>query len=316
MTSVLVTGAAGFIGSAVARALGADAEEVRAVDAFSEYGGVARKQQRARGLARDVDVQVEAVDLAADSLVEHVRGVDTVFHLAAQPGVRTSWGDGFATYARDNVVATQRLLDAATQAGVRRVVYASSSSVYGNADSHPTSEEVQPRPVSPYGVTKLSGEHICAAYASRGGPSAIALRYFTVYGPGQRPDMALHRLFTVALCGGSFRRYGDGHQVRDLTYVDDIVRATVAAATTSAEGFVPINVAGGTQVTLAALIEKVGELVGHEVRVVEHPSAVGDVERTSACVERAAASLGWTPRIDIDDGLRRQLDWHRSMDLP
>lgn len=312
MTTALVTGAAGFIGSRLTRRLAANGWDVTAVDAFTDYGGVDRKRRAAARLAGEADIEVVPVDLVVDELPTVLDGVDTVFHLAGQPGVRPSWGAGFEDYARNNVVATQRLLDAATDAGVARVVYASSSSIYGNALRHPTDEAATPEPVSPYGVTKLSGELVCGAYAARASLTVVALRYFTVYGPGQRPDMALHRLFEAALGGAVFPRYGDGSQVRDLTFVEDVVAATEAAGRATAPGLTCVNVAGGTQVTLNELIDRVGELVGRPVPVERHPVATGDVERTSGAVGRAAEVLGWSPVVELDDGLREQLAWHRE----
>jgi UDP-glucuronate 4-epimerase len=310
VTTSLVTGAAGFIGSHLVRELVASDQRVRAVDAFTDFGGVDRKRSNAAALLKEEDVRCLEIDLAEDDLGDVMADVDVLYHLAAQPGVRQSWGLGFTEYARNNVVGTQRVLDAATQHGVGRVVYASSSSVYGNALRHPTPEEVRPEPVSPYGVSKLAGEHICAAYVARGGPPVMVLRYFTVYGPGQRPDMALHRLFQTALGGPPFPRYGDGSQIRDITFVSDVVQATLAAGAATTEGLDVINVAGGTQISVNRLIELVGEIVGTRPTIEPRSTVAGDVQWTSAAADRAAEVLGWTAAVEVREGLAQQFAWH------
>ena len=283
---LLVTGAAGFIGSHVVDRLRADGRAVRAVD-------------RADG------------DLATADLDPLLDGVDTVVHLAARPGVRPSW-DEFESYVADNVVGTERLLAAAARAGrVERFVYASSSSVYGNALSYPTTEDALPAPVSPYGVTKLAGEHLCRAFDV----PVVVLRYFTVYGPRQRGDMAFHRMIAGALGHGApFPLYGDGSQVRDFTYVDDVVAATVAAADAPSASLDPgsvCNVAGGSSASVAEMLDLVGRLVGTPVPVERRPAQAGDVRRTGGSTARIARALGWRPQVDLETGLARQVEWHR-----
>jgi nucleoside-diphosphate-sugar epimerase len=226
--------------------------------------------------------------------------------------VRASWAAGFVDYVAHNVLGTQRLLEAAVGRGVGRFVYASSSSVYGNAVRYPTGEDDLPRPQSPYGVTKLAAEHLCSLYAANHGLSTVSLRYFTVYGPRQRPDMAMHRLIEAALSGGSFPRYGDGSQVRDFTYVDDIVAGNVLAASADVPGGTVVNLAGGSSTSMASVFSLVGSLVGRPVVVDALPPAPGDVDRTGGSVERASALLGWSPSVGLEDGLRRQVDWHRA----
>jgi nucleoside-diphosphate-sugar epimerase len=231
--------------------------------------------------------------------------VDGVFHLAAQPGVRGSWGDTFAVYVRDNIYATQRLFEAAAGAE-RRIVMASSSSVYGNAEAYPTSEDAVPRPVSPYGVTKLACESLARTYFETLGLEVVSLRYFTVYGPRQRPDMAFSRIVAALLEGATFRLFGTGEQSRDFTYVDDAVEATLAAMT-DGSGSRIYNVGGGSETTLARVVEICERLAGRRLDVRHEPSAVGDVRRTSADTSLLRSELGWTPRTPLKAGLAAQL---------
>ena len=241
-----------------------------------------------------------------------LEGVDTIFHQAAQPGVRLSWSDGFAEYASHNVLATQRLLEAARDAEVRRFVYASSSSVYGNQDRYPTVETDLPRPYSPYGVTKLAAEHLCGLYAENWGLSTVSLRYFTVFGPRQRPDMSIHRLCEAVGTGASFPRFGDGTQVREFTYVTDIVAANLAAALADVPPGTVVNIAGGGEITLNELIAMVGELAGSEVVIEDHPAQAGDAKRNGAATELAHQLLGWSPQVSLREGIAAQLAWHHA----
>lgn len=318
----LVTGAAGFIGSRLCARLLDRGDEVVGVDAFTEYYDPALKRAQVAPLTgRDGFTLVEA-DLLDEDWQAHLDDVEVVFHQAGQPGVRASWATGFDAYERRNVLATQRLLEALRRrreddgdaAALRRLVYASSSSIYGDAMRQPTDEDVIPAPMSPYGVTKLAAEHLCGVYSRNFGVPCTSLRYFTVYGGGQRPDMALHRLIEATRRGGSFPRFGDGSQERDLTHVDDVVAANLAAADADDDEVAPgtvVNIAGGTQVTLARLIELVGELLGTPVPVEPRPAQPGDVARTSADTSRAHRLLGWQPRIALEDGLAEQVAWQQ-----
>ncbi len=306
----LVTGAAGFIGSHVAERLLARGAEVRAVDALVPYYDVERKRGHLELLA-GAGAEVIVGDVAEDptALVE---GCDVVVHLAAQPGVRASWAD-FDSYERHNVVATHRLLEALRAQGIDRLVLASTSSVYGDAEAFPTTEDATPLPRSPYGVTKLAAEHLAMVYSRVFGLSVVALRYFSVYGPRQRPDMAMHRLIEAALGGPSFPCYGDGGQIREFTYIGDVVDATVRATTAPVTSGTVLNVAGGESASLRDVIDRVEALVGSPVALDQHPDAPGDVRRTAGSIERIGEVLGWVPATSLDDGLAAQLAWHRSL---
>jgi nucleoside-diphosphate-sugar epimerase len=240
-----------------------------------------------------------------------VAETDVIFHLAAEPGVRPSWGERFEQYVRNNVVATQHVLEAAHDCGGRRLVYASSSSVYGQAQSFPTSEDAVPAPFSPYGVTKLAGEHLAMLYAGNHGLDCVALRYFSVYGPRQRPDMAFRRFCAAALDGHPLEVYGDGGQTRDFTYVGDVVDATRAAAEAPGVAGQVINVGGGSRVRLDEAIDVIGELAGRPLEVRRTEGQKGDVRDTGAAIARACALLGFEPRVDLADGLAAQWEWAR-----
>jgi UDP-glucuronate 4-epimerase len=314
---VLVTGCAGFLGSHLSERLAACSEEVLGVDCFTDYYPREQKEtnlERLRDLRR---FTLRELDLGSDPLDDLVEGIDTVFHLAAQPGVRGSFGASFRRYVHDNVLATQRLLEASAAAPVQGFVYASSSSVYGNSRSYPTSEEAERAPVSPYGLTKLAAEELAAVYGRADGIRTVGLRYFTAFGPRQRPDMAFTRFLTRALAGQPVRILGDGSQVRDFTFVDDVVEGTIAAARRGASGAV-YNIGGGTQVRLLDALTKIESLLDLPIEVEHLPDARGDVRRTCSDPRRAARDLGFTPRVSLDEGLARQAEWAlaRSRPLP
>jgi UDP-glucuronate 4-epimerase len=308
----LVTGVAGFIGSVLAEALLAEGHQVVGIDAMTTSYDRTRKEANLSGLRgheRFCFVEADLRDADLDRLLD---GAAVVYHQAAEAGVRRSWSDDFATYDSCNVLATQRLLESARRVGVGRVVYASSSSVYGNADSYPVTEADLPRPHSPYGVTKLAGEHLCRLYAANHGLSTVALRYFTVYGPRQRPDMAFHRLIEGALDQQPFPLYGDGSQLRDFTYVGDVVRANVLAGEADAAPGTVANVCAGGATVLRDVIEVVEDAVGAPVQVEERPAQPGEVERTGGSNDEARRVLGWEPRTCLADGIAAQVAWHRS----
>ena len=312
----LVTGVAGFVGSQLAEALVADGETVVGVDCFTPYYDRAQKDDNLGALLAGESgpgrFTFHDVDLRDADLAPLLDGIDVVYHQAAQPGVRLSWSGGFATYDTCNVLATQRLLEAARQAGTPRIVYASSSSVYGNATRYPVVETDLPRPHSPYGVTKLAAEHLANLYAHNHGLSTVSLRYFTVYGPRQRPDMAHHRLIEAALDQTPFPLFGDGSQVRDFTYVGDVVAANVAAGVASVEPGTVVNICAGGSTVVRDLIDAVSNAVGRPVPVEELPEQPGDVARTGGSNALAGELLRWGPATTLAQGIQAQVDWHRA----
>jgi UDP-glucuronate 4-epimerase len=308
----LVTGAAGFIGSQVAEALLLQGNSVIGVDAFTHYYARSVKEQNLSRLRTFENFRFVEADLRTADLVALLDGTSLVVHQAGQPGVRLSWGDQFVDYVGHNIVATQRLLEAARRTDVQRFVYASSSSIYGNAASFPTTETTLPHPFSPYGMTKLAGEHLCTLYAENWGLSTVALRYFTVYGPKQRPDMAFNRFITAALEGREIQVYGDGEQRRDFTYVGDVVRANLLAAQRPLPSGSVINIAGGSYATVNMVLEHIAEVVGEEVRVRHVGTQAGDVEETRADCRMARLLLGWNPTVQLSEGLGHQVRWHSA----
>jgi UDP-glucuronate 4-epimerase len=309
----LVTGVAGFVGSHLAEALLGRGDTVVGVDCFTPYYDHETKDANLAVARGSANFEFVEADLRAAPIGELLDGVDVIFHQAAQAGVRLSWHDGFADYAGHNVLATQRVLEAVHAARpAARVVYASSSSVYGNQPRYPTRETDLPAPFSPYGVTKLAAEHLCSLYAENWGLSTLSLRYFTVFGPRQRPDMGIYRLCESAVRGTVFPRYGDGTQIREFTYVGDIVRANLAAAGADAAPGTYVNVAGGAEITLNELIALVGEVAGRPVAVRAHDKQPGDSFRNGGAIDRARELLGWEPIVPLRDGIAAQLDWHRT----
>ena len=309
----LVTGAAGFIGSTLVERLLDDGDDVVGVDCFTEYYDPAAKRRNIGGACESDRFVLHDLDLRTGDLSELLDDVDVVFHLAGQPGVRLSWDQGFEMYDSCNILATQRLLEAVRRAGVERVVYASSSSVYGNAAQYPVTEETLPAPHSPYGVTKLAAEHLCGLYAANHDLSVVSLRYFTVYGPRQRPDMAIHRLIEAALDDEPFPLYGDGSHVRDFTFVDDVVDANIRAGRAEVPAGTFMNVCAGGSTRMSALIAAVEAAVGRPVRIESLAEQPGDVRRTGGDNARARSVLGWAPSHDLEAGIARQTEWHRSL---
>jgi UDP-glucuronate 4-epimerase len=310
--SALVTGAAGFIGSHLAERLVDAGCRVRGIDCLTPYYDPRWKRRNLKTVSRSERFEFREVDLRTADLAAQIADVEVVFHQAAQPGVRASWSDGFALYDAHNILATQRLLEAARTADLRRFVYASSSSVYGEALAYPTSERDLPRPHSPYGVTKLAAEHLCGLFAANWGVPTVALRYFTVYGPRQRPDMAIHRLIQAALEGHPFPLYGSGDQVRDFTFVSDVVEANILAAETEVVAGSVVNIAGGSDIDVRGLIELVEGTTGFPIRIDHLPAQAGDVRRTGGSTELSRQLLGWFPKIDLAAGIRAQVEWHRQ----
>lgn len=313
MNRVLVTGAAGFIGSHLADRLLADGYEVVGLDAFTGNYSRRSKERNLAGAVEEAGFRRVEGDLLTEDLDELLRGVDGIAHLAGEPGVRRSWGDNFSRYLERNVLATQRLLEAADRSAVTSFVYASSSSVYGADRGGPVAEDHAREPASPYGLSKLASEDLVGVYVRERNLPATVLRYFTVYGPRQRPEMALSRFIFAARRGRPVEVYGDGEQVRDLTYVSDVVDATVVALTSRPSGI--YNVGGGARVTVNEMLEAVRRVTGSTAPVSYGPAARGDVASTWADATRAARDLGYRPAMTLDEGIVAQVEW-AARELP
>jgi nucleoside-diphosphate-sugar epimerase len=306
MMRTVVTGAAGFVGSHLCTHLLEQGDSVVGIDAMTDFYDVSLKEANLAALGGGHSFSLHRVDLLDAPLRPLLDGAEVVFHLAGQPGVRPSWGSDFAVYAQRNIMATQRLLEALRDASVRKIVFASSSSVYGDAESYPTVETMRPRPVSPYGVTKLAAEHLCELYRANFGTPTASLRLFTVYGPGQRPDMAFARLIGAALRGDSFPLFGDGRQTRDFTYVGDVVAAMRAAALSGWTGVA--NIGGGSRTSLADVIQMVESLADRAVDVEQRPAQPGDVRDTAADTAVARQAFGYAPVVSLAEGLARMVE--------
>jgi nucleoside-diphosphate-sugar epimerase len=304
----LVTGVAGFIGSTLAERLVADGADVVGVDCFSDYYPRAVKERnlstlRGQPRFRFVESTIQAADLGS-LLADRTH----VFHLAAQAGVRKSWGRDFGVYTVNNIEATQVLLEACARRPLDRLVYASSSSVYGDGVALPMREDALPQPVSPYGVTKLSAEQLCHLYYVNHGVPAVSLRYFTVYGPRQRPDMGFHTFFRAAMRNEPVPVFGDGRQTRDFTFVSDAVAATASASTRGTPGAV-YNIGGGSRVELLDVFELIGRITGRPLRLKMLEPQAGDMRDTYADTARARTELAFAPAVTLEQGLRAQFQW-------
>jgi nucleoside-diphosphate-sugar epimerase len=304
----LVTGGAGFIGSHLCERLLAQGAEVTALDCFTDYYPRAIKERNLSGLRGRPGFRFVETSIAKADLASLIDGTTHVFHLAAQAGVRKSWGRDFQIYTALNVDATQMLLEACVGRPIERVVYASSSSVYGDDVTLPMNEDAVLKPVSPYGVTKLAAEHLCHLYFVNQRVPAVSLRYFTVYGPRQRPDMGFNRFFSALLDGQPVTQYGDGLQTRDFTFVGDIVTATAAAAVRGTPGGV-YNIGGGARVTLLEIFDMIGRVSGRPVTIDRQPAQKGDMRDTYADSSRARADLGFAPAVGLEEGLREMFVW-------
>jgi nucleoside-diphosphate-sugar epimerase len=305
----LVTGCAGFIGSQLTESLLADGHEVVGVDALLNTYATEVKLDNLQRSRESHSFSFFEADLAEAQLDPLVEECDTIFHLAAEPGVRTSWGERFESYTKNNVLATQRLLEAVKKWPDKRVVFASSSSIYGDAEVLPTPEDVQPRPFSPYGVTKLAAEHLCSLYQGNYGLDTVALRYFSAYGPRQRPDMAFHRFCRAAVRGEPLTIFGDGEQTRDFTFVADVVAATKAAAVAPVARGQVYNVGGGSRVSVNEAIDLVTSFAGRRLEVSYVSLEKGDVRNTGADTSRARRELGFNPTTSVKAGLQAEFEW-------
>ncbi|MDH7480480.1 MAG: NAD-dependent epimerase/dehydratase family protein [Armatimonadota bacterium] len=309
----LVTGCAGFIGSTLSEKLLSLGCNVVGIDSFTDYYSKDIKLLNLSIVLSHPRFRFIEGDLLALDLKPLLSEVDWVFHEAAQPGVRMSWGANFDIYVRNNILATQRLLESAVGTNIRRLVYASSSSVYGNSPELPLRESAKPQPVSPYGVTKLAAENLCHLYFVNYGLPVVSLRYFTVYGPRQRPDMAFHRFIRAAIKGEELIIYGNGKQTRDFTYVSDVCDANLLAAQAKeVEGEV-FNIGGGSHVDLNKVVEAIGELVGRSLNVRHVEDQLGDMRHTLSDISAARKSLGYSPKVSLHDGLASQVSWMLSL---
>ena len=299
----VVTGCAGFIGSHLTERLLRENFEVVGIDCFTNYYPRDIKEKNIAQALKDADFKLIEADILD---MQEFPQADYIFHSAAQPGVRTSWGKDFEIYVRNNILVTQKLLEFYKNRDIKKFIYASSSSIYGNAKL-PLKEDMSPNPISPYGVTKLAGENLCHLYYANYGVPVIALRYFSVYGPRQRPDMAIHRLVPAILNGKEFLIFGDGNQTRDFTYVDDIVEANILAARSNSRGKV-FNIGSGNRISVNELIKLISETLNQEARVSYVEEQKGDVHHTRAHIAEARAKLGWRPRVSIADGVKKYID--------
>lgn len=309
---VLITGAAGFIGSHLVEECLRRGWEVVAVDSLTTSYSPTAKVRNADHFRRHHRCTYLEQDILDLDLVGLLEGVSVAFHLAAQAGVRASWGQTFDVYTQLNVTVLQRLLEAARNSGLDRFVFASSSSVYGDAEALPTSESQALKPVSPYGATKALGEHLSHLYFRNFGVPTVNLRYFSVYGPRQRPDMAFHRAIEASLASVEFRLFGDGRQTRDFTYVGDIVQGTLLAAQHAPPGST-YNLGGGSNVSMLEVLEIINAEVGGALEIAAEEAQRGDARDTAADIAAAQGQLGYAPSFDVTTGLRDQIAWHRAL---
>ncbi len=310
--TALVTGAAGFIGSHLCERLLREGYRVVGVDAFTGYYSRSAKEQNLATLHSHPGFQLVETDLSQADPTPLVAEADVIFHQAGQPGVRASWGKEFDLYLHHNISATQKLLEAVKgSTRLRRLVFASSSSVYGQTEELPLSEESLPRPYSPYGVTKLAAEHLCSLYHANYGVPTVALRYFTVYGPRQRPDMGFDKFIRAALEKRPIPVYGDGEQTRDFTYVADAVEANWLALASEGVGAV-FNIGGGSRSSVNQVLATLEDILGHSIRREQRPPEKGDVRHTWADTTKARRLLGFAPRVSLREGLTQQVRWIRT----
>ncbi|GGA13433.1 NAD-dependent epimerase/dehydratase family protein [Okeania sp. KiyG1] len=314
MSNIIVTGVGGFIGSHLAETLLNQGEKVIGIDQFNDYYDPVLKRQNISQFKDNSAFQLIENDIQSLNWSELLADVDIVYHQAAQAGVRASWGEGFRAYTERNINATQIILEAAKDApNLKRLVYASTSSVYGNAETFPTPETICPQPVSPYGITKLAAEQLGKLYHQNFGVPCVYLRYFTVYGPRQRPDMAFHKFFKWILQDEPISIYGDGQQTRDFTFVSDAVAANLLAGTVPEAVGEVFNIGGGSRVVLAEVINMMEEIVGRPIKKNFVEKARGDARHTSADVSKAQKILGYQPQVSLKEGLQREWEWVKSL---
>jgi len=304
----LVTGAAGFIGSHLSERLLERGHSVIGLDSFTDYYPREIKETNLSSLRTRSNFEFLETSIEDAPLKDVINNVTHVFHLAAQAGVRKSWGRDFSTYTTLNVNATQRLLESCINSDVERFVYASSSSIYGDGAPIPTREDERPRPLSPYGVTKLAAEHLCMLYHANYGLPTVAIRYFTVYGPRQRPDMAFNRFLRALILGQPICLYGQGDQTRDFTFVEDAVASTMMAGTNGHPG-TAYNIGGGSRVSINEVLDLMQRITGRTADIQRHDTQKGDVKDTHADTTLARTHLGFSPRVQLEDGILAEYQW-------
>ncbi|MEG3435678.1 NAD-dependent epimerase/dehydratase family protein [Pannus brasiliensis CCIBt3594] len=314
MATHIVTGVAGFIGSNLAGTLLDRGDRVIGIDQFNDYYDISLKRKNVSFLKDHAGFELIEADIQALDWRELLARVDVIFHQAAQAGVRASWGEGFRNYTERNINATQIILEAAKETpSLKRMVFASTSSVYGNAETMPTPETICPQPVSPYGITKLAAERLCWLYQQNFNVPVTALRYFTVYGPRQRPDMAFHKFFKAAIADEPIGIYGDGQQTRDFTFVSDAVAANLAAAEVPEAIGEVFNIGGGSRVVLTDVLDTMEKVIGKPIKRLHQETARGDARHTSADVTKAKTILGYNPRVPLAEGLAREWEWIQGL---
>ncbi|BAY07135.1 NAD-dependent epimerase/dehydratase family protein [Calothrix sp. NIES-2098] len=314
MAKIIVTGAAGFIGSHLAEALLQQGEQVIGIDEFNDYYDPTFKRKNIGHLQVFPNFSLVEGDIQFLDWQTLLQDVEVIYHQAAQAGVRASWGKGFRAYTERNINATQVLLEAAKDAkNLKRLVFASTSSIYGDAETLPTNEGIAPRPVSPYGITKLAAERLCGLYHKNFGVPFVSLRYFTVYGPRQRPDMAFHKFFKAVLQDEAIPVYGDGQQTRDFTFVSDAVAANLAAATIPEAIGEIFNIGGGSRVVLAEVLDTMAEIVGKPIKRNHIEKAMGDARHTAADVSKAREILKYHPQVSLREGLTQEWQWIKAL---
>jgi UDP-glucose 4-epimerase len=314
MAKIIVTGAAGFIGSHLVDVLLQQGAEVIGIDEFNDYYDPHLKRKNLANLYHSPNFTLIEGDIQFLDWQTILQDVEIVYHQAAQAGVRASWGKSFRAYTERNINSTQVLLEAAKDAPkLKRLVFASTSSVYGDAETLPTHEEIQPQPVSPYGITKLAAERLCGLYHKNFGVPFVSLRYFTVYGPRQRPDMAFHKFFKAVLQDEAIPIYGDGKQTRDFTFVSDVIAANLAASQVPEAVGQIFNIGGGSRVVLSEVLDTMSEIVGKPIKRNYIERAMGDARHTAADVQKARKILGYQPQISLPAGLVQEWNWIKSL---
>lgn len=309
--TLLVTGVAGFIGSHLAERLLKEGFEIIGVDSFLDYYPKKTKENNLKGLINNPKFKFIEGDILNLNLNEILSRVKGVFHQAAIPGVRTSWGKSFNQYVENNILVTQVLLESSKDIKIKKFIYASSSSVYGDADELPIKETSPTNPVSPYGVSKLSGEHLATLYFKGYGIPTVSLRYFTVYGPRQRPDMGFHKFISAIILGREIEIFGTGEQTRDFTFIDDVVEANLQAFLRGKEGEV-YNIGGGGRIGLSQAIRAIEEISGKKAHLKYTEPQRGDAKHTYADISKAKRDFGYNPKVDIYEGLKRHYEWLRN----